>query len=227
MILIASPASDLAAAWHRCLAAEFEVYQLDPHDRRALETCLKKVVFEALVIDMALLGEGGINEISALKECQPDIRIIVLTQEPDEREEMCAILFGAKAYCSHALAQTLLTKILKTVLSNELWVDRKFVTRLLTEIEDITKIKHAEANKLNQGVATMTPREGEIAALVATGASNRYIAEQLHISERTVKAHLGGIFKKMGITDRLQLALYMNRHQQLSFIWRSTKLRPH
>jgi DNA-binding NarL/FixJ family response regulator len=55
--------------------------------------------------------------------------------------------------------------------------------------------------------------------LIATGASNRRIAEKLNISERTVKAHLGGIFKKIGINDRLQLALYMNKYHQLSSLW--------
>ncbi|MBI2791377.1 MAG: response regulator transcription factor [Gammaproteobacteria bacterium] len=146
-----------------------------------------------------------------------------MTKIPDQREEISAVLFGAKAYCSFDLNIELLPKVIKTVCMNELWVDRKFVTRLLIEIEDITQVKHAEAKRLDKGVAAMTPRESEIASLVATGASNRRIAEQLNISERTVKAHLGVIFRKIGITDRLQLALYMNRHQQLSAIWHGAK----
>ncbi|HRE31701.1 MAG TPA: helix-turn-helix transcriptional regulator, partial [Candidatus Berkiella sp.] len=116
-----------------------------------------------------------------------------------------------------------LPKVINTVMANELWVDRKFVTRLLLEIEDITHAKHQEAKHLDKGVAAMTPRECEIAGLVATGASNRKIAEQLSISERTVKAHLGVIFRKIGITDRLQLALYMNRYQQITSIWHGNK----
>jgi DNA-binding NarL/FixJ family response regulator len=142
-----------------------------------------------------------------------------MTEFYDEREEISAILFGAKAYCSFAINLSLLPKVLNTVMANELWVDRKFVTRLLTEIEDITQAKHSEAQRLDKGIATLTPRETEIACLVATGASNRRIAELLSISERTVKAHLGVIFRKIGISDRLQLALYMNRHRQLSSIW--------
>jgi DNA-binding NarL/FixJ family response regulator len=224
MILIASAEAAIAATWHQALvAASFDLYEVDAHDRRTLELCLKKVPFEALMIDIALLGENGINEISTLKDIQPQIHIIVMTRNPDQREEISAVLFGAKAYCSFDINLELLPKVVRTVLNNELWVDRKFVTRLLTEIEDITHLKQTEAQKLDKGIATMTPRECEIASLVATGASNRKIAEQLNISERTVKAHLGVIFRKIGISDRLQLALYMNRHQQLSTIWHGAK----
>lgn len=224
MILIAASDPNLAASWHHALTPCYKVYELDAHDRRALDICLKKVPFEVLVVDLRLLGEAGVNEISDIKEIQPHLHIVVMTQAIDSREEISAIIFGAQAYCSYDLELTLLPKVIKTILSNELWVDRKFASRLLAEIEDITKSKHAEAQKLDRGIAIMTPRENEIALLVATGASNRKIAEQLNISERTVKAHLGVIFRKMEINDRLQLALYMNRHQQLSSIWHGRKL---
>jgi DNA-binding NarL/FixJ family response regulator len=223
MILIAAEEPEIAAKWRNVLSPLFDVYEVDVHDRRSLELCLKKVTIEVLVIDLGLLGESGINEVSALREIQPNLHIVVMTKVPNQREEISAVLFGAKAYCSFDINLELLPKVIKTVCMNELWVDRKFVTRLLIEIEDITQVKHAEAKRLDKGVAAMTPRESEIASLVATGASNRRIAEQLNISERTVKAHLGVIFRKIGITDRLQLALYMNRHQQLSAIWHGTK----
>ncbi len=223
MILIASPDSAQASIWHQALAPSFEIYEVDVHDRRSLDLCLKKVSFEVLVIDLALLGEAGINEVSAIKEIQPHLHVVVMTKMPNQREEISAVLFGAKAYCGFDQRIELLPKVIKTVMVNELWVDRKFVSRLLSEIEDITQVKHAEAQRLDKGVSAMTPRETEIAGLVATGASNRRIAEQLNISERTVKAHLGVIFRKIGITDRLQLALYMNRHQQLSAIWHGGK----
>lgn len=224
MILIAASDAGLAERWHKALAPSYKVYEVDAHDKRALDICLKKVPFEVLIVDLMLLGELGVNEISTIKEIQPHLHIVIMTKTTDTREEISAIIFGAKAYCSYDLDVTLLPKVVKTILSNELWVDRKFISRLLAAIEDITKPKHAEAQKLDKDIAAMTPRENEIASLVATGASNRTIAEQLSISERTVKAHLGVIFRKMGINDRLQLALYMNRHQQLSSIWHGSKI---
>jgi two-component system nitrate/nitrite response regulator NarL len=230
MILIASLDMEKATQWHELLSPLYPIYEVNVHDRRGLDLCLKKVTFDVLVVDLQLLGESGVNEIASLREIQPQLNIVIMARVPDEREEISAIIFGAKAYCSFNIELTILPKVIKTVMDNELWVDRKFVTRLLSEIEDITHAKHQEAKHLDKGIATMTPRECEIAALVATGSSNRKIAEQLSISERTVKAHLGVIFRKIGISDRLQLALYMNRHQQLSSIWHGNKppkLGPH
>ena len=69
------------------------------------------------------------------------------------------------------------------------------------------------ANRPGAGIAdrlaSLTPREGQIAELVASGASNKLIARQLDITDRTVKAHLSAIFQKLGVSDRLQLALYV------------------
>lgn len=226
MILIASPDKEITFAWHQCLSEHYKLYDLDIHDYRTLELCLKKVNFELIIVDLAILGDSGIHEIATIYELQPNAHIVVMTQTPNQREEILAILFGAKAYCSTQMPAELFLKMIKTVLSNELWVDRKFVSRLLLEIEDITKVKHAEANRLSKGVSLMTPREVEIAQWIAQGYSNRKIALQLGISERTVKAHLGVIFRKVGISDRLQLALYMNRHQQLASIWHSNKIDP-
>lgn len=221
MILIASPNLRQASLWRQVLSPFHRLYEIDVDDRRSLEICLKKTSFDVLIVDLCLLGENGITEISSLKDIQPKLNIIVMTDHADEREEISAILFGAKAYCHTERDVSLLPKVVKTVLSNELWVDRKFVTRLLAEIDDITSARRRETKSLDAGMAKMTPRETEIAEFVARGASNRKIAEDLNISERTVKAHLGVIFRKLGIHDRLQLALYMNRHQQISAIWHS------
>lgn len=226
MILIAALDSVKAREWHALLSPLHKLYELDIHDFRALELCLKKVKFDLIVLDLDILGQSGVHEISTLKELQPQAHFVIMTKDPQSREEISAILFGAKAYCSFDMSPDIFVKMINCVLANELWVDRKFVSRLLAELEDITKVKHAEAKRLNKGVSSMTPRENEIAQLVATGASNRRIADLLGISERTVKAHLGVIFRKIGITDRLQLALYMNRHQQLSSIWRGNKINP-
>lgn len=225
MILIASPNAQRANAWRQVLSPFYRLYEVDVEDRRALELCLKKSPIDVLIVDLTLLGENGITEISSLKDILPNLHIIVMTDHPQQREEISAILFGAKAYCETSRDVPLLPKVVKAILSNELWVDRKFVTRLLAEIDDITSARRHETKSLDTGLAKMTPRETQIANNVAKGASNRKIAEDLNISERTVKAHLGVIFRKLGIHDRLQLALYMNRHQQISAIWhRSNKL---
>lgn len=226
MILIASANSHHAAAWRQVLSPFHRLYEVDIESKHALDVCLKKSSIDVLIVDLALLGEHGVTEIASLKDSLPNLHIIVMTDHPEEREEISAILFGAKAYCGAMRDVRLLPKVVKAVMANELWVDRKFITRLLAEIDDITSARRQETRSLDVGVAKMTPREAQIAENVAKGASNRKIAEDLNISERTVKAHLGVIFRKLGIHDRLQLALYMNRHHQISPIWHSDSHTP-
>jgi len=219
MILIATANNKLAELWGQVLSTEYALYDLTIQDIRNLEICLKKVQFDVLILDVQILGDNGVHEIANIHELQPDLNIVVMVGKLNQREEIAAILFGAKAYCTYDIDVTIFPKIISTVLANELWVDRKFVSRLLLEIEDIAKSQHAQAQELDAGLACLTVRETEIAKWVAQGACNRKIAEQLSISERTVKAHLGVIFRKMKIQDRLQLALYINRHQQIASIW--------
>lgn len=221
MLLIATNDIDQATSWIEILSEEYKLYQPFARDRRTLEILLKKVPIEIVLLDYDLLDETGINDISVIQSFQPSCKIILFSKSPSSSEEISAILFGAKAFCSKKLTPELLKKIIAKINEGELWVDRKFVTRLLKEISDITEIRHKEAVNLGSGIELLTPREKEIANLVATGAPNRRIANNLNISERTVKAHLGVIFRKLGITDRLQLALYMTKHKQLSGIWRT------
>lgn len=219
MLLIASERVPLAQRWHSALEQSYDLYQPDAKDIRTLEICLKKVAFEAIIIDVPLLGENGVNKISAFLEIQPDVKLILMDDIKQDEQELSAILLGAKAFCLSSLPNATFLKMVQTVLAGEIWVQRNFLSRLLAEFQDMTRARHKEALELEAGMEAMTPRESEIAALVATGDSNRKIAEKLSISERTVKAHLGVIFRKIGITDRLQLALYINRHQQLTGIW--------
>lgn len=227
MILIATDDGQRAHTWQQYVSSEYTVYELIVSDKKTLEICLKKVPIDVVLLDKTILGASGIHELSDIQKIQPETRLILMTATADQREEVATILFGAKAYCEYDINDMTLSRVLKTVLADELWVDRKFVSRLLEEIEDIAKAQHTEAQQLDKGLSLLTPRETEIAKLVAGGASNRTIAEQLNISERTVKAHLGVIFRKMNIDDRLQLALFINRHQQISSIWHQENDPPH
>lgn len=220
MILLACAEQQRADNWAKKLK-DFQVFGQHAHDKRELHTLMRKNQFKVLVLDIVLLGQEGIDGIAAVHELCPDTCIIIMTPTFKPREELFAVLFGAKAYIEYDIAEALMHKVVSKVSEGEVWVDRQFVGRLVSELEAIAKEHHHEVAQIEKGIMTMTPRENEIAELIATGASNRCIAEKLSISERTVKAHLGVIFKKIGINDRLQLALYMNKYHQLSNLWHS------
>jgi two-component system nitrate/nitrite response regulator NarL len=223
MIVIASTNKDAINSLRQSLGESFDIYDGYITNRHSLDLCLRKINFDALIADMNLFTESGIHEISEIRLLQPKMRIILLSKNVSHRDEISAILFGAKAFCPNEISSDLLIKVVNAVLNDEVWVDRLFVTRLLAEIEDLTHLRKDEASNLDSAVSKLTPRESQIAKYVSCGDSNRKISESLKISERTVKAHLGVIFRKIGITDRLQLALYMNRHQQLANVWHEKK----
>lgn len=221
MLLIATQDTELAKLCSDELSASFILYEPFIKEFKNLEIVLKKNKIDILLLDKSILPLEGINYISELISHQKDLKIILWVKEYQAQEELSAVIFGAKAYCLKTTSVEILKKIILKVLESELWVDRKFVSRLLTSLEDLTQAKHKEAVNLDSGYDSLTPREKEIANLVATGYPNRKIANTLNISERTVKAHLGVIFRKLNITDRLQLALYVTKYHQVSGVWRA------
>jgi two-component system nitrate/nitrite response regulator NarL len=221
MLLIATQDVVLAKFWSEALSPEFSLYEPFVKDCKNLEVILKKNPIDILILDQNILPPEGINHLSVLVGYQKNTKIVLLVEQYHPQEELSAVIFGAKAYCLKNTSAEILKKIIKKIAEGELWVDRKFVSRLLSSLEELTKAKHNEAVHLDSGFDSLTPREKEIANLVASGYPNRKIANTLNISERTVKAHLGVIFRKLSITDRLQLALYITKYQQVSGIWRA------
>lgn len=127
--------------------------------------------------------------------------VAVLSLQPDQNEAMAAFELGARAY-AHALATpTLLREIATVVEHGGLWVGEELIGRLLGALRSRLPVVADTA------LAGLSQRELEVARAVASGLSNKEIARALGVTERTVKAHLGAIFEKLGVRDRLQLAL--------------------
>jgi DNA-binding NarL/FixJ family response regulator len=131
-------------------------------------------------------------------------RIIYTSSRPQNALAIEALDAGCSAYC-HAFADTkTLKQVQQVVASGQVWVGRELMQQLLAGASRAA-LPQSETNpKWDQG---LTPREREIAILAANGASNKTIAVNCSITERTVKAHLTAIFEKLNLTDRLQLAL--------------------
>ncbi len=103
---------------------------------------------------------------------------------------------------------------------DKIWMDRDVLLRLLEELtarENPAQAGHAPGPV--ELLARLTHREREVADLISGGASNREIGQRLHVTEATVKAHLTAIFRKLGVTDRLQLGLFLARHARGSSVF--------
>lgn len=128
-------------------------------------------------------------------------QVVVLSLQPDQGEALAALELGARGYV-HALATPALLREIETVVTHGgLWVGAELMTRLLGALRPRLPAPRDAA------LDALSPREVEVAQAVAAGLSNKEVARQLGVTERTVKAHLGAAFEKLGVRDRLQLAL--------------------
>ena len=144
-------------------------------------------------------------QISALEAVAGAATLIVLSDTPDDDEAMAVFSLSARGYAnSHAAAQTL-KQIAKVVDQGGLWIGESLMQRLLAGMHGLS----APARPAQAAEHKLTGRELEVAKAIATGASNKEVARQLSITERTVKAHVSGLFAKLAVSDRLQLALKM------------------
>lgn len=132
--------------------------------------------------------------------------VVVLSWQPQQHEALQALDGGARGYCHALAAPEQLREVAVVVHHGGLWIGADLMSRVIAAVSRVLPAS-APASTLD----TLSPREQEVARAVAQGHSNKEIARQLGITERTVKAHLGTVFEKLGVRDRLQLALRVGR----------------
>jgi DNA-binding NarL/FixJ family response regulator len=207
-------ASSLAGLRRRCrLALSGGGY--GTHESADLEELARGILSRepaAVLLDIALPGLGGPSGVASVQRLRAAVRIIVLTAAPDEREGIAILKAGARGYCHRDIDGPLIEKATDVVLKGEIWVGRKLIPHLLEELTALTEQRRDTPAKMDERLGRVTPRERQIVDLLSAGASNKEIAKRLSVTERTVKAHLTAIFRKLGLSGRLQLALFALEH---------------
>lgn len=132
------------------------------------------------------------------------VPIIVLSDTPSDQEALAAFSAAARAYCNTHATPEVLVQVASVVEQGGLWIGESLMKRLVQATAGIAFVATESAQAWD---SKLTEREREVAQVVAAGASNKEVARQLGITERTVKAHLTTIMDKLGVRDRLQLAL--------------------
>ena len=167
------------------------------------------------LIWLRLEGElPALQQLTALKQAVGTARVIILANQPDNEEALAMFSAGARGYCNAHASAANLRQVAKVVQAGGLWIGEALMQRLLAATQSamshipvdalpVSKATRAAADRL----ASLTGREQEVARTIAKGASNKEIARQLGITERTVKAHVGAVFQKLDARDRLHLAL--------------------
>lgn len=132
--------------------------------------------------------------------------VVVIAATPNEAQALRLMNAGAVGYCHVKAAPEQLREVALVVEHGGLWMPPELMQRFLALSIRVVPSETPAEPELNE----LTSRELMVAEQIAHGASNREIAEALEITERTVKAHLSAIFEKLGVRDRVQLALAMN-----------------
>jgi DNA-binding NarL/FixJ family response regulator len=140
---------------------------------------------------------------SIAQQC-PDSRIMIIGPPRPMMVQIEALKEGARGYFNQELPLEKLHEALQLILHGEVWVERHVISGLIDELTHKPKMNEEQRHALE----TLSPKELEVAKSVSHGATNKMIARQMNITERTVKAHLTAIFQKMNLPDRLSLAIF-------------------
>jgi len=205
MILIASAATNILAGWEQALEGFAGVLAVQRFD--ALNETLRRMTPRLLLLDLDLPGLDGIRSVAALRKTDPPTRIIAFTNAVSDEVEIALFKLGVRGCAMRDIEPQLLKRIVAAIEEGELWIRRSITPRLVDEIGARPQGESNVTRGTGDRFDILTEREREIATLIGNGESNKQIARALYITERTVKSHLTGIFRKLGVADRVRLAL--------------------
>lgn len=175
----------------------------EARDGKEVLEILQKQEPDILLLDLKMPGLDGLATLQRLQAQKTRTRVIVLTASDDEGEYVQAMKFGTSGIVLKQTATDLLIKSIRKVHSGEIWLDSRTTAAVMKQFAS-----PGDAAAKDRERSPLSQREREIVVLVAQGFKNKEIAERMFISEQTVKNHLHNIFDKLGVSDRLELALY-------------------
>jgi DNA-binding NarL/FixJ family response regulator len=156
---------------------------------------------DVVLMDLVMPGLDGVGAMRSLQERVPASRVIVLTSFLDDERLMPALEAGAAGYLLKDVEPAELARAVRGAHAGEAPLDPTVAARLLRLLSS------RRGTSAPDGAEQLTRREREVLALIASGHSNKRIARELDIAEKTVKTHVGHILAKLGVSDRTQAAL--------------------
>jgi two-component system, NarL family, response regulator LiaR len=164
---------------------------------------------DVILMDLVMPVLDGIGAMRQLRIRAPDSRVIVLTSFLDDERVLPAIQAGAAGYLLKNVEPSELARAIRAAHAGDAIIDPTAAARLMNAIADDTRPRIEEQERL-------TRRERDVLELIARGRSNKRIALELGISEKTVKTHVGHLLAKLGVSDRTQAALMAVRQGLVS-----------
>ena len=171
------------------------------------EDCLEKLQLvkpDVLLLDINMPKKNGLEVLKSLKSRRSKLKVLVLTVHNETEYLMKAVDIGVNGYVLKDSESAELKKAIFTVADGETYIQPSLIPAL--------NAKMIETNKDAEKIKSLTKRELDVLKLLAVGMFNKEVGKRLEISERTVKNHVSNIFKKLGVPDRTQAAVFAIRN---------------
>ena len=185
------------------LLKDFEVVGEAENGREGVDAA-DRLMPDVVLMDLLMPEMGGLDAISAIKQAHPEIEIVAVTSFIEEEKVTSALEAGASGYLLKDAEAEEVASAIRAAFHGEVHLDPA-VSRLLAQ--RLRQRKDAEP------VEPLTAREKEVLSQLAKGASNKEIAYELGITERTARTHVSNILGKLGLASRTQAALYAVEHK--------------
>ena len=211
-IAIADPHSIFRDGLRKLLSAEadFEIVT-EASSASLLLSSMATSRPDIVLISTPLEPSPGPDVFAIIQNSFPEIKVIVLSGASDQDEFVRNVRLGARGIVQKSTSGSMLIKAIRKVQDGEFWLDRSTTAEVVRHFSE----RRAEIDEPRVSVGrlpSLSRREREIVNLVTHGLRNKELAERLKISEQTVKNHMHNIFDKLGVSDRLELALYAIHH---------------
>jgi two-component system, NarL family, nitrate/nitrite response regulator NarL len=196
----------------RLLALESDIDVVgEAGDGREILDVIQQTGADVLLLDLRMPNLDGLGALQTLQQTHKHVRVIILTASEDKNEFVQAMKLGCSGIVLKQTAPELIVKSIRKVHAGEIWLDSHTTAAVMRQfaapVADLAG-GPGTTGKSGRERSPLSTREREIVALVAQGYKNKEMAEKMFISEQTVKNHLHNIFDKLGVSDRLELALY-------------------
>jgi two-component system nitrate/nitrite response regulator NarL len=169
--------------------------------RRAAETQP-----DVILLDNHLPGVNGVAALASLQEAAPATRVLMLTVSEDEADLAAALRAGARGYLLKTVDSDALSDAILRTMAGDSVVSPEMTNKLVSAFQALPA--NALPTAASDPIDSLSPREREILAHIARGASNKEIARALDIAETTVKIHVQHILRKLSLSSRVQAAVY-------------------
>ena len=170
---------------------------------------------DVILLDNHLPGVRGVDAIAGLREASQGSRVIMLTVSEDGEDLGAALRHGAQGYLLKTIDGDLLAQAIRRAARGEPVVSPEMMGKLVAAFQSQGAPEPDPGPMPQEDPAPqLSPREQEVLREIARGASNKEIARQLSIAETTVKIHVQHILRKLGLTSRVQAAVYASDRQR-------------